>query len=243
MYRHTSGNNPLIAREKRRQRRQRENTLFIGMLVLCVLCLVGMGAWVFLAHPDPAALLANLQRTSAPISTPTPAGQTSTPSISALTESTLQVESTATSATDETLTPTASGPGLWQRIAGLFHSYETAAAPSANAETPQPTATYDAAGLEPRELTAIIQTSMTDVSGFLPNPNEANYPNMMEELDQWLISRANDVVTVQSYVDTEDEHGTKTRILFRLQMSYKTGDLTYLELNNSPVYGSAVPIH
>jgi hypothetical protein len=243
MYKHSSGNNPLIAREKRRLRRQHENTLFAGLLVVCLLCVLGLGAWWYLTRPNPAALLASLQSNLAPASTPLPAEQISTPAATELTEPTLQVEPTAVSAAAETPVPTASGPDLWQRIAGLFHSEPSSAAPSAIAETPQPTATYDATGLEPRELTAIIQAAMTDVNGFLPNPNEASYPNMMEELDQWLIARANDVVTVQSYVDTEDEQGAKTRITFRLQMSYKTGDLTYLELNNSPIYGSAVPIH
>lgn len=235
MYKHTSGNNPLITREKRRLRRQRERTVFAVLLIAILICAAGV-VFRFVIQPGnpPAAVRVMPSDLPAPIPTQ--------PSLPA--DGTVAVEpSTSPGISAATAAPPPAGDNLWQNLSGLFGSTEQALASEPSAQTAEPTATYDAASLTTRELVAIIQASMTHVSQFLSHPEEANYPNMQEELDEWLISRTNDVVTVQSYVDSVDETNTKTRISFRLQMSYQTGDLTYLEFNGKPVTGSAVPIH
>ena len=107
---------------------------------------------------------------------------------------------------------------------------------------PNPTATYDPSGLDLREIGTIINVAQNHIVHYLDVPTSTIFPNVLSDMDQWKVSRSYDVVTVQSYVDTQDSFGSKLRYDFILQMSYESGNLTYLELDGEVITGSAQPI-
>lgn len=70
----------------------------------------------------------------------------------------------------------------------------------------------------------------------LKAPATAEFPNWYS--GDWEIYRVDDVVTVVSYVDSQNSFGAMIRGEFGIQYSYPAGNLLYFEFDNQVIYGT-----
>lgn len=80
------------------------------------------------------------------------------------------------------------------------------------------------------------------VTQILKAPSTAEFPGQIMELDQWRVARYQDVVTVMSYVDSQNSFGAMIRSEFGIQMSFTTGEVLYLVFDDEVVTGTMQPM-
>lgn len=71
----------------------------------------------------------------------------------------------------------------------------------------------------------------------LKAPSTADFPNWYG--GEWHISRKDNVITIVSYVDSQNSFGAMIREKFAIQYSYTTQTCTYFEFGGEVVYGTA----
>lgn len=71
----------------------------------------------------------------------------------------------------------------------------------------------------------------------LISPSTAKFPGLVLERNEWKVSRKKDVVTINSYVDSQNGFGAMLRSNFIIQISYSTNECLYLELNGEILTG------
>ncbi len=71
----------------------------------------------------------------------------------------------------------------------------------------------------------------------LKAPSTAEFPGTVLEIGEWKVSRNKDVVTVQSYVDSQNGFGAMIRSNFVVQISYTDHSCLYMEVDGTVVYG------
>lgn len=71
----------------------------------------------------------------------------------------------------------------------------------------------------------------------LISPSTAKFPGLVLERNEWKVSRKKDVVTISSYVDSQNGFGAMLRSNFIIQISYSTNECLYLELNGEILTG------
>ncbi|MBQ3045171.1 MAG: zinc ribbon domain-containing protein [Clostridia bacterium] len=71
----------------------------------------------------------------------------------------------------------------------------------------------------------------------LKSPSTAEFPGTILEIGEWKVSRNKDVVTVKSYVDSQNGFGAMVRSTFIVQMSYSDKSCLYLQIDGTTVYG------
>lgn len=71
----------------------------------------------------------------------------------------------------------------------------------------------------------------------LISPSTAEFPGLVLERNEWKVSRKKDVVTISSYVDSQNGFGAMLRSNFIIQISYSTNECLYLELNGEILTG------
>lgn len=71
----------------------------------------------------------------------------------------------------------------------------------------------------------------------LKAPSTAEFESTV--FGDWSVSRKDDVVTVVSFVDSQNSFGAMIRDKFIVQMSYSNGDCTYLAIGDTVVFGKA----
>lgn len=72
----------------------------------------------------------------------------------------------------------------------------------------------------------------------LKAPSTAEFPGTLLGISDWKVSRNKDVVTVQSYVDSQNGFGAMIRSNFAVQMSYSSKDCLYVVIDGTVVYGN-----
>ena len=72
----------------------------------------------------------------------------------------------------------------------------------------------------------------------LKSPSTAEFPGTLLEIGEWSVTRNKDVVTVKSYVDSQNGFGAMIRSNFAVQMSYDSKTLLYMEIGDTVVYGN-----
>jgi len=72
----------------------------------------------------------------------------------------------------------------------------------------------------------------------LKAPSTAEFPGTILGISDWKVSRNKDVVTVQSYVDSQNGFGAMIRSNFAVQISYSSKTCLYLEIDGTAVYGN-----
>lgn len=76
----------------------------------------------------------------------------------------------------------------------------------------------------------------------LKAPSTAEFPGQVFEADKWQVSRYKDVVTVVSYVDSQNSFGAMIRSEFAVQMAYPTGEVLYILFDGEEIYGTRQPM-
>ena len=71
----------------------------------------------------------------------------------------------------------------------------------------------------------------------LKAPSTAEFPGTFLEIGEWNVTRNKDVITVRSYVDSQNGFGAMIRSNFAVQMSYTDKSLLYMEIGDTVVYG------
>lgn len=71
----------------------------------------------------------------------------------------------------------------------------------------------------------------------LKAPSTAEFPGTVLEIGEWKVSRNKDVVTVRSYVDSQNSFGAMIRSNFAVQMSYSDKTCLYMEIDGTVMYG------
>ena len=111
--------------------------------------------------------------------------------------------------------------------------------PAKLSQTPnKPTETKDPNRFDESDYGTYLVLSEDKVKQALKAPSTAKFPDGMFDQDQWKMSKKNNIVTVQSYVDSQNSFGAMLRSDFTAQYSYITQNLLYLEIGGSVVYGS-----
>jgi hypothetical protein len=92
--------------------------------------------------------------------------------------------------------------------------------------------------IDSTEKGALIYYAQEYVKQGLLSPSTANFPGLILELDQYKVARKKDVISVQSWVDSQNAFGAVIRNNFIVQFSYSTKSLLYLEIGGQVMYGS-----
>ena len=71
----------------------------------------------------------------------------------------------------------------------------------------------------------------------LKAPSTAKFPSRVFDSEDWKVKRKDDVVTVSSYVDAQNDFGAMIRSNFVVQISYSTSSCLYLEIDGQAMYG------
>lgn len=71
----------------------------------------------------------------------------------------------------------------------------------------------------------------------LKAPSTAEFPSRVFDSEDWKVRRKDDVVTVSSYVDAQNDFGAMIRSNFVVQISYSTSSCLYLEIDGQVMYG------
>lgn len=71
----------------------------------------------------------------------------------------------------------------------------------------------------------------------LISPSTAQFPDAVFESEEWTVSRNKDLITVKSYVDSQNSFGAMIRNKFTAQISYYDGSLIYMSIGDTKVYG------
>lgn len=87
------------------------------------------------------------------------------------------------------------------------------------------------------EKITFINRAEEQVKRGLKSPSSAEFPGTVLEIGEWNISRNKDVVTVISYVDSQNGFGAMIRSKFAVQLSYSSSELLYLEIDGTALYG------
>ncbi len=97
----------------------------------------------------------------------------------------------------------------------------------------KPTSTPD-----PNEVDKYVYESITQdmVTGVLKAPSTAKFPT-----SDWRVTVANDIVTVSSYVDSQNSFGAMIRSNFTAQYRHSTKTLVYFEFAGQVVSGARQP--
>lgn len=104
------------------------------------------------------------------------------------------------------------------------------------------TATPDPNRLDVTEIGTFEYLSQEAVKSALSAPSTAQFPSAVFAQDQWHLRKHNNVVTVQSWVDAQNNGGAQVRVKFGAQFDYGTQELLYLELDGGPVFGRMQPV-
>ncbi len=88
------------------------------------------------------------------------------------------------------------------------------------------------------ERYSYCEATVENVKKGLKAPSTAKFPGTIFGADQWHVSRNNDIVIVQSWVDSQNSFGAMIRSQFVAQYSYTSGDPLYLAIDDTVVYGS-----
>ncbi len=86
-----------------------------------------------------------------------------------------------------------------------------------------------------------IDYSKIYVEQVLKSPSSAKYPGSILERDKWQLGRYKNVISVSSYVDSQNSFGAMIRSNFFIQMDYDTGDLLYMIFDDEEIFGSIQP--
>jgi len=92
--------------------------------------------------------------------------------------------------------------------------------------------------LDQLEISLYQQTTIEKVKSGLKAPSTAQFPGIFLNADKWFVSRNHDIVTVQSYVDSQNSFGAMIRSNFKAQYSYEKKKLLYLDIDGNVVFGS-----
>lgn len=71
----------------------------------------------------------------------------------------------------------------------------------------------------------------------LKAPSTAEFPGTVLEIGEWKVSRNKNVVTVRSYVDSQNSFGAMIRSNFAVQMNYTDKTCLYMEIDGTVMYG------
>lgn len=71
----------------------------------------------------------------------------------------------------------------------------------------------------------------------LKAPSTAKFPGTVLERDSWTVARHKNIVSVASYVDSQNGFGAMIRSNFLVQMSYDTSECLYLQIDDTVVFG------
>jgi len=119
-------------------------------------------------------------------------------------------------------------------IIAVFYGLSAKSSPTTSA----PTETKDPNRFDESDYGTFLVLSEEAVKSALKAPSTAKFPDSFINSDQWHMSKSNNIVTVQSYVDAENSFGAMLRNNFTAQFSYVSQTLTYLEIAGKVVYGT-----
>lgn len=71
----------------------------------------------------------------------------------------------------------------------------------------------------------------------LKAPSTAEFPSGVFNADQWHLGRNHDLVSVQSWVDSQNSFGAMIRSKFTAQFSFSTQELQYLKFDGKVLFG------
>lgn len=102
----------------------------------------------------------------------------------------------------------------------------------------KPVANFNDHVIDSSEKGSYIYYAKEYVLQTLKAPSTAEFPDTLFKISDWSVSRNKDVVTVKSYVDSQNGFGAMIRSEFAVQMSYSTFTCYYIQVNGESVYGS-----
>lgn len=102
----------------------------------------------------------------------------------------------------------------------------------------KPVANFNDYVIDDSEKGSYIYYAKEYVLQTLKAPSTAEFPDTLFKISDWSVSRDKDVVTVKSYVDSQNGFGAMIRSEFAVQMSYSTFACYYIQVNGESVYGS-----
>lgn len=102
----------------------------------------------------------------------------------------------------------------------------------------KPVANFNDYVIDDSEKGSYIYYAKEYVLQTLKAPSTAEFPDTLFKISDWSVSRNKDVVTVKSYVDSQNGFGAMVRSEFAVQMSYSTFACYYIQVNGESVYGS-----
>lgn len=75
------------------------------------------------------------------------------------------------------------------------------------------------------------------VTNILKTPSTASFPDEVKEKSKWSVSRNTSVVTITSYVDSENSFGARLRSSFKVQINHNSKELMCLVFDGELIYG------
>lgn len=96
--------------------------------------------------------------------------------------------------------------------------------------------------LDDTDRTTFAYNAENYIEQVLKAPSTAEFPGQIFEADKWQVSRYKDVVTVVSYVDSQNSFGAMIRSEFAVQMAYPTGEVLYILFDGEEIYGTRQPM-
>lgn len=92
------------------------------------------------------------------------------------------------------------------------------------------------------EVTHYISEAQDMVTRALKAPSTAKFPSQIWALDKYAICKNKDIITVQSYVDSQNSFGAMLRNEWTVQMNTKEGKFTYLALGGKVLMGKYIKV-
>jgi predicted nucleic acid-binding Zn ribbon protein len=75
------------------------------------------------------------------------------------------------------------------------------------------------------------------VTNILKTPSTASFPDEVKEKSKWSVSRNTSVVTITSFVDSENSFGARLRSSFKVQINHNSKELMCLDFDGELIYG------
>lgn len=92
------------------------------------------------------------------------------------------------------------------------------------------------------EITQYISQAQDMVTRALKTPSTAKFPSQIWALDKYSICKNRDIITVHSYVDSQNSFGAMLRNEWTVQMNTKEGKFTYLALGGKVLIGKYINV-